>query len=99
MKIIASIIGSLAIYLGLVVYLGWNVYVWMESWAQWIYPTLFSVVWLLIAFSFFIGRLGHRFLAFTIKIGRASCRERVEQSVVAAAGTTCTVETALSRLP
>nr|WP_316046934.1 metallophosphoesterase [Planococcus glaciei] len=66
MKIIASIIGSLAIYLALVAYLGWNVYIWIDSWAQWIYPTLFGVVWLLIAFSFFIGRLGHRFLVFTI---------------------------------
>ncbi|ETP69097.1 phosphoesterase [Planococcus glaciei] len=66
MKIIASIIGSLAIYLALVAYLGWNVYIWIDSWAQWIYPTLFGVVWLLTAFSFFIGRLGHRFLAFTI---------------------------------
>lgn len=66
MKIASSIIGALGIYLLLVVYLGWNVYLWVETIAPWMNIWLFSVLWLLIAFSFFIGRLGHRWLAFTI---------------------------------
>lgn len=66
MKVIASVIGALSVYGALVVYLGWNVYLWVESWAPWMNPGLFGVLWFIIAFSFFIGRLGHRWLAFTI---------------------------------
>lgn len=66
MKITASIIGALSIYIALITYLGWNVYLWIEAVAPWMNPGLFAFVWLAVAFSFFIGRLGHRWLAFTV---------------------------------
>ncbi|MDN7244877.1 metallophosphoesterase [Planococcus shenhongbingii] len=66
MRIITYSITALSIYLAIVTYLGWNVYVWFESWAEWIYPVLFGVIWFILAFSFFVGRLGHRWLAFSV---------------------------------
>ncbi len=65
MKIFAAIAGGFSIYLALISYLGWNTYLWAASWMS-VDSWVFGGVWVIIAFSFFIGRLGHRWLAFSI---------------------------------
>lgn len=66
MKKITAIAGVFSIYLALAFYLGWNVYLWMKSWLPDVNAWLFFAAWSIIAFSFFIGRLGHQWLLFSI---------------------------------
>lgn len=66
MKKIAAIGGGISIYLALAIYLGWNVRLWLVSWLPDMNAWLFWGAWMVIAFSFFIGRFGHRWLAFSI---------------------------------
>lgn len=65
MKQFVAIAGAFCIYMALIGYLGWNTYLWMASWMA-LEPWLFAGLWAIIAFSFFIGRIGHNWLAFTI---------------------------------
>lgn len=65
MKKFAAIAGAFSIYFALISYLGWNTYIWINAWLA-VEPWLFASLWAIIAFSFFIGRLGHNWLAFTI---------------------------------
>lgn len=66
MKKIAAFALFLGIYIGLAGYLGWNVQVWLGSWLPDVNPWFFWPVWFVIALSFFIGRLGHQWLMFSI---------------------------------
>ena len=66
MKIIAASISALTIYCLLVTYIGWNAFLWLSSFVEGLDPVLFFAAWFLWAFSFLIGRLGHKWLAFTV---------------------------------
>lgn len=66
MKILTGIGSALLIYTGLIAYLGWAVYSWLNSFVDAINPWLFAVLWLIIAYSYVIGRIGHKWLGFTI---------------------------------
>ena len=65
MKQFVAIAGALSIYMALIGYLGWNTYFWVASWIS-LEPWLFAGLWAIIAFSFFIGRIGHNWWAFTV---------------------------------
>lgn len=66
MKILAGIGGALLVYTSLVAYLGWAVYSWLASFWEGANPWVFAVLWLVIAYSYIIGRIGHKWLSFTI---------------------------------
>lgn len=66
MKIVAGIGSTLLIYSTLVAYLGWAVYVWLTSFIESVNPWLFSALWFVIAYSYVIGRIGHKWLGFTV---------------------------------
>lgn len=65
MKMAAAGIGALTIYTALAAYIGWNVYIWLQTIIA-INPWFFAGVWAIWAYSYIIGRLGHKWLAFTI---------------------------------
>lgn len=64
-QVIAGII-ALMIYSGLAGYTGWTVFVWLQSLSLPLNGWFFAFLWTVWAFSFFIGRLGHKWLGFTI---------------------------------
>lgn len=64
-QIIAGII-ALLIYGILAGYTGWAVFVWLLSISLPLNGWFFTFLWTVWAFSFFIGRLGHKWLGFTI---------------------------------
>lgn len=66
MKILAGIGGALLVYTSLVAYLGWAVYSWLASFWEGANPWVFAVLWLVVAYSYIIGRIGHKWLSFTI---------------------------------
>lgn len=66
MKWMVAGTGFLLIYVVLVAYTGWNVYSWLHSFLEETNPWLFAGGWILWAFSFLIGRLGHQWLFFTV---------------------------------
>ncbi|MBT2569312.1 metallophosphoesterase [Planococcus sp. ISL-110] len=66
MKLLAGISGALLIYMALIAYLGWTVYSWLTSFADGLNPWIFTAFWLIVAFSYIIGRIGHKWLGFTI---------------------------------
>lgn len=66
MKILTGIGGALLIYTGIIGYLGWAVYTWLDSFTDGIHPWIFAVFWTIFAYSYIIGRLGHKWLGFTI---------------------------------
>lgn len=66
MKILAGIGGALLVYTSLVAYLGWAAYSWLNSFTDSVNPWFFAVLWLIAAYSYVIGRIGHKWLGFTI---------------------------------
>ena len=66
MKILTGIGGALLIYTVIVGYLGWAAYTWLDSFTDGIHPLAFAVFWAIFAYSYIIGRLGHKWLGFTI---------------------------------
>ncbi|PYZ96213.1 phosphoesterase [Alteribacter lacisalsi] len=58
----------LLIYSALTFYLGWNIWVWLQSWTDIHSPLLFSAAVTLSAFGYMLGRM-HRVLAFLKIIG------------------------------
>lgn len=66
MKIVAGIGSFLLIYTTLVAYLGWAVYVWLMSFLEGVNLWIFAALWLVVAYSYAIGRIGHRWLGFTV---------------------------------
>lgn len=64
MKKIAIIILVFLLYNGVAFYLGWNVYHFLQHITS-INAVLFSVIWLIFAYSIAIGRISHRFDLFT----------------------------------
>lgn len=66
MKILGGIGGALLIYTALIGYLGWAVYSWFHSFTDGVSPWFFAALWLIIAYSYVIGRIGHKWLGFTI---------------------------------
>lgn len=65
MKMAAAGIGALIIYTALAAYIGWNAYSWLQTLFE-INPWFFAGVWIIWAYSYIVGRLGHKWLAFTI---------------------------------
>ncbi len=66
MKMIASIGSALLIYTALITYLGWAVYFWLASFLAGMNPWLFAAFWFVVAYSYVIGRIGHKWLGFTV---------------------------------
>lgn len=66
MKILTGIGSALLIYTALVGYLGWAVYCWLTSFLDTMNPWVFGFFWLVAAYSYLIGRIGHKWLGFTI---------------------------------
>lgn len=64
-QLIAGLIGLL-VYGILAGYIGWAVYVWVLSIPLAINGWFFAFIWTVWTFSFFIGRLGHKWLGFSI---------------------------------
>lgn len=66
MKKILLIILAFLLYNVVVFYLGWNVYSFKVDIVGFQQPILFSVVWLIIAYSMFIGRASHKLDVLTV---------------------------------
>lgn len=66
MKIVAGISSFFLIYTTLVAYLGWAVFVWLTSFLPNVNPWLFGSFWVVVAYSYVIGRIGHKWLGFTV---------------------------------
>ncbi|ANU27365.1 metallophosphoesterase [Planococcus versutus] len=66
MKMVVGIGSTLLIYTALIAYLGWAVFVWLTSFIESMNPWLFAAVWFVIAYSYVIGRIGHKWLGFTV---------------------------------
>ncbi|WP_033543055.1 metallophosphoesterase [Planococcus sp. CAU13] len=64
-QLMAGII-ALMIYGILAGYTGWAVFAWLQSMSLPVNGWFFAFLWTVWAFSFFIGRLGHKWLGFTI---------------------------------
>lgn len=66
MKQIAAGLTILMIYGILAGYIGWAVFVWLLSFSLPVNGWLFAFFWSILAVSFIIGRLGHKWLGFSI---------------------------------
>lgn len=66
MKIVVGIGSTLLIYTAIVAYLGWATYSWFASFIENMNPWLFATLWFVIAYSYVIGRIGHKWLGFTV---------------------------------
>ncbi|WP_233786127.1 metallophosphoesterase [Planococcus halotolerans] len=66
MKQIAAGVVMLLIYCSLAGYIGWTVFIWLNSFALPVNGWVFAFLWAVLAFSYFIGMLGHKWLGFTI---------------------------------
>lgn len=64
-QLIAGII-ALMVYGVLAGYIGWAVFVWLGSMSLPVNGWFFAFLWTVWAFSFFIGRMGHKWLGFSI---------------------------------
>lgn len=56
----------LLIYCALAGYIGWAVLTWLISFSVPVDGWLFTLLWTILAFSYFIGMFGHKWLGFTI---------------------------------
>ena len=65
-KQIAAGLAIIMIYSALAGYIGWAVYVWLLSFSLPVNGWLFAFLWMVLAFSYLIGVLGHKWLGFTI---------------------------------
>ncbi|HSI66991.1 MAG TPA: metallophosphoesterase, partial [Planococcus sp. (in: firmicutes)] len=66
MKKIAAGLAGLVIYIALAGYIGWAVFVWLLSFSMPVNGWVFAFFWTVLAFSYLIGMLGHKWLGFTI---------------------------------
>ncbi len=66
LKQIAAGLVVLMIYCSLAGYIGWAAFVWLLSFSLNLNGWFFACMWAVLAFSYFIGRLGHKWLGFTI---------------------------------
>lgn len=66
MKQIAAGLVIVIIYSALAGYIGWAVFVWLGSFNLSVNGWLFTFLWTVLAFSYLIGQLGHKWLGFTI---------------------------------
>lgn len=56
----------LMVYCALAGYMGWATFIWLASFSLPMNGWFFSFIWTALAFSYFIGMLGHKWLGFTI---------------------------------
>ncbi|MFD1029919.1 metallophosphoesterase [Metaplanococcus flavidus] len=66
MKQVTAGVSVLIIYGALAGYIGWAVFVWLLSFSVPVNGWLFAFFWAALAFSYFIGMIGHKWLGFTI---------------------------------
>lgn len=66
MKQIGAGLVMLLIYCSLAGYIGWTAFIWLNSLMLPVNGWFFSFIWAVMAFSYFIGMLGHKWLGFTI---------------------------------
>ncbi len=65
MKRLGLILLALVIYVGIVVYFGWSVWTWVNTFLS-VSVWLFSIIWFILAFSIVFARLNHRLRFFQI---------------------------------
>lgn len=65
-KQIAAGLAIILVYSVLAGYIGWAVFTWLLSFALPVNGWLFAFLWTVLAFSYLIGVLGHKWLGFTI---------------------------------
>ncbi|TAA73620.1 metallophosphoesterase [Planococcus salinarum] len=65
-KQIAAGLMGLMIYSALAGYIGWAVFIWLRSFSFPVNGWLFTFICILLAFSYLIGMLGHKWMGFTI---------------------------------
>ncbi|WP_422124102.1 metallophosphoesterase [Planococcus sp. X10-3] len=66
MKKIAAGLAVLMIYGALAGYIGWAMFSWLLSFSLPVNAWLFALIWAVLAFSYLIGAIGHKWLGFTI---------------------------------
>lgn len=65
-KQIAAGLAIISVYSALAGYIGWAVFIWLLSFALPVNGWIFAFFWTVLAFSYLIGVLGHKWLGFTI---------------------------------
>lgn len=66
LKFLLNIFVALIVYNAITFYIGWNGWVWLQTFTTWGTPYLYSLIMIFIAYSYFLGRFGPQFSMFKI---------------------------------